>query len=144
MFQDDEPVKYDDEGNRIGKKKKKKKKKKGKRKKDDLKDDNSGNLKDEELKLLLTRTSYTEKEIQAWHVNFREECPSGKLTKSHMQRLFKIVFPVGDSEHFCDWKINVEVQACNNEPKSERDITPPPTVPDFPSDIYWQLRLNVM
>ena len=40
------------------------------------------------------------------------------------------------SEHFCDWKINVEVQACNNEPKSERDITPPPTVPDFPSDIY--------
>ena len=31
------------------------------------------------------------------------ECPSGKLSKTHLQRLFKRVFPVGDSENFCDY-----------------------------------------
>ena len=32
-----------------------------------------------------------------------DECPSGKLSKAHLQRLFKRVFPVGDSENFCDY-----------------------------------------
>ena len=37
------------------------------------------------------------------HFNFMTECPSGKLSKTHLQRLFKRVFPVGDSENFCDY-----------------------------------------
>ena len=32
-----------------------------------------------------------------------DECPSGKLSKAHLQRLFKRVFPSGDSENFCDY-----------------------------------------
>ena len=94
------------------KKKKKKKKRKGSLSKEEL--DFGKGLKDEELKWLMIKTSYTEKEIQAWHVNFKEECPSGKLTKSHMQRLFKRVFPVGDSEHFCDFIFRLFDEDQNN------------------------------
>ena len=112
---DEEEVKYDDEGNPISKKKKKKKKKK--KRKGSLggnEGDFGKGLKDEELKWLLLKTSYSEKEIQAWYLNFKEECPSGKLTKSHMQRLFKRVFPVGDSEHFCDFIFRLFDEDQNN------------------------------
>ena len=110
----DEEVKYDDDGNPIVKKKKKKKKKKKRKGSLSNEGDFGKGLKDDELKWLLSKTSYSEKEIQAWYLNFKEECPSGKLTKSHMQRLFKRVFPVGDSEHFCDFIFRLFDEDGNN------------------------------
>ena len=74
---------------------------KGKKKKQDQNED--GTLSAETLSWLLKETSYTEGEVRRWFFNFMEECPSGKLSKAHLQRLFKRVFPVGDSENFCDY-----------------------------------------
>ena len=66
-----------------------------------------------------------------------EECPSGKLSKAHLQRLFKRVFPVGDSENFCDYifrlfdddgnnvlefKEFLQVNTCTVNPQLEVDL----------------------
>ena len=99
--EENEEPQFDEDGNLIEKKKKKKKKKKDKKQKKKPVDENG--LSAETLKLLLKQTSYTEEEIRKWYVNFMEECPSGKLSRAHLQRLFKRVFPIGDSEHFCDY-----------------------------------------
>ena len=86
--------KLDEDGNRI----KKKKKKKGKDKDEDK--TAFGTLTDEDMKQLLLKTSYNTEEIMQWHFDFLDECPTGKLSKAHLQRLFKKVFPNGDTENF--------------------------------------------
>ena len=86
--------KLDEDGNRI----KKKKKKKGKDKDEDK--TVFGTLSDEDMKQLLLKTSYNTEEIMQWHFDFLDECPTGKLSKAHLQRLFKKVFPNGDTENF--------------------------------------------
>jgi hypothetical protein len=111
--EDDGEIKYDDEGNKIEKKSKKKKKKKKTKDEKSKKTSNKNNvykkenendgLAPEDLKILMDKTTYTESEIKKWYSNFCEECPSGKLSKAHMQRLFKRIFPIGDSAHFCDY-----------------------------------------
>ena len=52
------------------------------------------------MKQLLLKTSYNTEEIMQWHFDFLDECPTGKLSKAHLQRLFKKVFPNGDTENF--------------------------------------------
>ena len=55
------------------------------------------------MKKILARTSYNIKEIQKWHRDFLKECPDGELSKGHLQKLFKKVFPHvsnGDHEKF--------------------------------------------
>ena len=86
--------KVDENGDRI----KKKKKKKGKDKDEDKAV--YGTLTDEDMKQLLAKTSYNTEEIMQWHFDFLDECPTGKLSKAHLQRLFKKVFPNGDTENF--------------------------------------------
>ena len=57
-------------------------------------------LSDEDLKKLLARTSYSIQEIKKWHSDFLKECPDGKLSKPHLQRLFKKVFPsISNADH---------------------------------------------
>ena len=56
----------------------------------------------EDLDYCLEKTHFTEKIIREWRKSFMEECPNGTLTKVHLHRLFKQVFPVGDSEAFCN------------------------------------------
>ena len=60
----------------------------------------SATLTDEDMKILLVKTSYTTEEITQWHKDFLAECPQGKLSKQHLQRLFKKVYPNGDTENF--------------------------------------------
>ena len=57
-------------------------------------------MSEEDLKKILARTSYNIQEIKKWHKDFVKECPEGKLSKIHLQRLFKKVFPkVPNAEH---------------------------------------------
>lgn len=50
----------------------------------------------------LEKTHFGEQTVKEWYLSFVKECPTGKLTKVHLHRLFKQVFPVGDSETFCN------------------------------------------
>ena len=59
-----------------------------------------GTLTDDDMKLLLAKTGFNVEEITQWHFDFLDECPTGKLSKAHLQRLFKRVFPYGDTENF--------------------------------------------
>ena len=55
------------------------------------------------MKNILARTSYNINEIKKWHRDFIKECPVGELTKPHLLKLFKKVFPNipnGDHEKF--------------------------------------------
>ena len=55
------------------------------------------------MKNILARTSYNINEIKKWHRDFIKECPVGELTKPHLLKLFKKVFPSipnGDHEKF--------------------------------------------
>ena len=40
--------------------------------------------------------------IKNWYRAFAKECPDGRLTREHLIRLFKKVFPLGDGEVFCE------------------------------------------
>ena len=62
-----------------------------------------GTLTEEDMKQLLAKTSYNKEEIMQWHFDFFKECPNGKLSKVHLQRLFSKVFPnlpFKDTENF--------------------------------------------
>ena len=48
------------------------------------------------------KTKFDETRITTWYRAFVKECPDGKLTRDHLIRLFKKVFPQGDGEIFCD------------------------------------------
>ena len=48
------------------------------------------------------KTKFDEARIRNWYQAFSKECPDGKLTRDHLIKLFKKVFPMGDGEIFCD------------------------------------------
>ena len=56
----------------------------------------------EDVAFVCDHTKLDEESIHKWFVRFKEECPTGRLTKSHMHSLFKKVFPGGDAETFCN------------------------------------------
>ena len=39
-------------------------------------------------------------QIIEWFKRFRVDCPDGKLTRDHLRRLFRQMFPEGDAEKF--------------------------------------------
>ena len=108
---EDEESEYDDEGNKVEKKKDKKEKRKKDKTKKKLKELKNGEggppvdgtISNETMKSLLSKTAYTEDDIKRWHFNFMQECPSAKLSKAHLQRLCKRLFPIGDCSNFCDF-----------------------------------------
>ena len=99
----------EDKGKIIKKKKKKKRKNKvddnddNEEEEEELEEYDPTTLTEEDMKKILARTSYNIKEIQKWHRDFLKECPDGELSKGHLQKLFKKVFPHvsnGDHEKF--------------------------------------------
>ena len=56
----------------------------------------------EDLVFCDEHTNFSEEAIKRWFNHFREECPTGKLTKEHLHSLFQKIFPVGESETFCN------------------------------------------
>jgi len=59
-------------------------------------------LTDDDVGFILSHTKFSEAVIRKQFESFRKECPGGKLTKGHLHSLFKKIFPVGDSEIFCN------------------------------------------
>ena len=48
------------------------------------------------------KTKFDETRIKNWYRAFAKECPDGRLTRDHLIKLFKKVFPLGDGEVFCE------------------------------------------
>ncbi|CZT14345.1 probable regulator of phosphatidylinositol-4-OH kinase protein [Ramularia collo-cygni] len=64
-------------------------------------------LSQQELLDLQKATHFDKKELQQWYKGFLKDCPSGMLTKSEFQKIYKQFFPFGDPSSFADYVFNV-------------------------------------
>nr|OQO30095.1 Calcium-binding protein NCS-1 [Rachicladosporium sp. CCFEE 5018] len=64
-------------------------------------------LSQQELGELQRATHFDKKELQQWYKGFLKDCPSGMLTKSEFQKIYKQFFPFGDPSSFADYVFNV-------------------------------------
>jgi len=64
-------------------------------------------LSHEQLTELQKSTLFERKELQQWYKGFLKDCPSGALTKSEFQKIYKQFFPFGDPTTFADYVFNV-------------------------------------
>jgi len=59
-------------------------------------------LSEEDLLFLKTHTNYDEQTIKTWYKGFKQDCPSGKLTRHKFMDMYKMFFTEGNAEEFCD------------------------------------------
>ena len=59
-------------------------------------------LTEDDLSFCKKNTRYTEEEIKSWYSSFKKDCPSGVLTKEKFVDVYKLFFPHGDAENFCN------------------------------------------
>lgn len=59
-------------------------------------------LTEEDMSFIGDHTKFEPDAVRKHFDNFRKECPNGRLSKSHLHKLFKRIFPGGDSEVFCN------------------------------------------
>lgn len=59
-------------------------------------------LTQEDLEFLKAHTRYDESTIKEWYKGFKQDCPDGKLTPIKFVDMYKMFFPSGNAEQFCD------------------------------------------
>merc|ERR1712172_421664 len=61
-----------------------------------------GGLTQEDLEFLKAHTRYDENTIKEWYKGFKQDCPNGRLTPPKFVDMYKLFFPSGNAEQFCD------------------------------------------
>ncbi|KAI9320403.1 calcium-binding protein NCS-1 [Dichotomocladium elegans] len=64
-------------------------------------------LSPEQITELQRSTYFDKKELQQWYKGFLKDCPSGQLSKTEFQKIYKQFFPFGDPSRFADYVFNV-------------------------------------
>lgn len=64
-------------------------------------------LSDAELAALISSTKMSKSEILKWHRGFYKDCPSGRLAKPELIKIYQELFPIGRAKKFCDLVFNV-------------------------------------
>ena len=64
--------------------------------------DSNEYLREDDLNFCKNNTRYTEEEIKSWYSSFKKDCPTGVLTKEKFIDVYKLFFPRGDAENFCN------------------------------------------
>ena len=59
-------------------------------------------LSQEDLEFLKAHTRYDENTIKEWYKGFKQDCPNGRLTPVKFVDMYKMFFPSGNAEQFCD------------------------------------------
>ena len=59
-------------------------------------------LTEDDLNFCKKNTRYNEEEIKTWYSSFKKDCPSGVLTKEKFVDVYKLFFPRGNAENFCN------------------------------------------
>ncbi|CAG0879626.1 unnamed protein product [Darwinula stevensoni] len=59
-------------------------------------------LSKEDVEFLKAHTRYDEATIKEWYKGFQQDCPNGKLTPAKFVDMYKMFFPSGNAEEFCD------------------------------------------
>merc|ERR1712228_679180 len=56
----------------------------------------------EDLDFLVSNTHYSADIITDWYKGFKQDCPDGRLTPVKFVDIYKMFFPSGNAEQFCD------------------------------------------
>lgn len=59
-------------------------------------------LSEEDMEFLKSHTRYDEATIKEWYKGFRQDCPNGTLSPTKFVDMYKLFFPSGNAEQFCD------------------------------------------
>ena len=59
-------------------------------------------LTQEDLEFLKAHTRYDENTIKEWYKGFKQDCPNGRLTPVKFVDMYKMFFPRGNAEEFCN------------------------------------------
>ncbi|XP_025263574.1 neuronal calcium sensor 2 isoform X1 [Camponotus floridanus] len=59
-------------------------------------------LSKEDMDFLKSHTRYDEATIKEWYKGFKQDCPNGRLTPAKFVDMYKMFFPSGNAEEFCD------------------------------------------
>ncbi|CAB0039701.1 unnamed protein product [Trichogramma brassicae] len=59
-------------------------------------------LSKEDMDFLKSHTRYDEATIKDWYKGFKQDCPNGRLTPAKFVDMYKMFFPSGNAEEFCD------------------------------------------
>ena len=56
----------------------------------------------DDVDFLTSNTRFTSEEIRNWYKAFLADCPDGKLTKKKFVEIYKLFFPTGNPQGFCE------------------------------------------
>lgn len=59
-------------------------------------------ISDDDVEFLTSNTRFKANEIRNWYRAFLADCPDGKLTKKKFIEIYKLFFPSGNPEGFCE------------------------------------------
>ncbi|CAF0929003.1 unnamed protein product [Didymodactylos carnosus] len=62
----------------------------------------TGNLTDDDLLYLMNETGFTREQILAWHSDFLQDCPDGKLSKEKFIEIYSQFYTKGQVQKFCE------------------------------------------
>lgn len=54
-----------------------------------------------DLEFLRNNTNFDEAVIREWHAGFHRDCPNGRLSPNKFVEVYKVFFPSGDAQAFC-------------------------------------------
>ena len=54
------------------------------------------------FKFLESHSRYDENTMKEWYKGFKQDCPNGHLTPIKFVDIYKLFFPIGNAEQFCD------------------------------------------
>ncbi|OQV11501.1 Neuronal calcium sensor 2 [Hypsibius exemplaris] len=55
-----------------------------------------------DLEFLRNNTNFDEAVIREWHAGFHRDCPNGRLSPNKFVEVYKVFFPSGDAQAFCE------------------------------------------
>ncbi|XP_070396534.1 neuronal calcium sensor 2 [Dermacentor albipictus] len=59
-------------------------------------------LTNEDLEFLKKHTEYDDATIRDWYAGFKQDCPTGKLSRAKFLEIYRMFFTTGNPEKFCD------------------------------------------
>uniref|UniRef100_A0A1B0BYZ0 EF-hand domain-containing protein n=1 Tax=Glossina palpalis gambiensis TaxID=67801 RepID=A0A1B0BYZ0_9MUSC len=74
----------------------------------------------EDMEFLKSHTRYDEATIKEWYKGFKQDCPNGRLTPAKFVDMYKMFFPSGNAEEFCDHEFLLAIDVTSSGTPEEK------------------------
>ena len=61
----------------------------------------------EDIEYLIEHTNFDSHTIREWHTAFMQDCPDGQLTLPDLKKMYRHIFPDGNTDDFCEHVMRV-------------------------------------